>query len=88
MYQKEDALYAANILGITFDKFSLEEFLVGINIEKEHGKTNPLTNVTDDDLIKTSKIALAHLKEFPNYYNPNYGLKVFEEFLKTKLKPL
>ena len=39
---------------------------------------------TDDDLIKTSKIALAHLNEFPNYYNKDYGLRTFEEFLKTK----
>lgn len=86
MYNILDALYAASILNINFDKFTLEEFLDGINIEREHGKSNMDTNVTDDDLIKTSKIALAHLNEFPNYYNKNYGLKVFEEFLKTKLK--
>ena len=81
-----DALYAASILNINFDKFTLEEFLDGINIESEHGKVNPMTNVTNDDLITIAKIALAHLNEFPNYYNKNYGLKVFEEFLKTKLK--
>ena len=51
-----------------------EEFLEGINIESEHGKISEVTNVTDDDLIKTSKIALAHLNEFPNYYNKDYGL--------------
>ena len=38
-----------------------------------------------DDLIMTAKIALAHLNEFPNYYNKQQGLRVFEEFLKTKL---
>ena len=59
--------------------------LEGINIELEHGKINPKTNVTDDDLIITAKIALAHLNEFPNYYNKNYGLKVFEKFLESKL---
>lgn len=88
MYKKEDALYATNILGINFDKFTLEEFLIGLNIESEHGRVNPITNITDNDLIKTSKIAIAHLSEFPNYYNPNYGLKAFEEFLKNKLKSL
>ena len=31
-------------------KFTPEEFLTGINIELEHGKINPLTNVTDDNL--------------------------------------
>ena len=82
MYNLNDAYYAASILGINFDKFTIEEFLEGINIEMEHGKINQQTNVTNNDLITTSKIALAHLNEFPNYYNPIYGLKSFEEFLK------
>lgn len=85
MYNMNDAMYAASILGITFDKFSPEDFLDGINVELEHGTINPNTNVTNDDLIMTSKIALAHLNEFPNYYNKEYGLKVFEIFLKSKL---
>jgi hypothetical protein len=29
---------------------------------------DPETNVTDDDLSLTDKIALAHLSEFPDYY--------------------
>lgn len=85
MYNLEDALYAAEVLGVSFDKFTKEEFLEGINIELEHGLINPKTNVTNNNLIQTAKIALAHLNEFPNYYNKVYGLKVFEEFLKTKL---
>ena len=32
------------------------------------GKTDPETNVTNDDLELTGKIALAHLKEFRDYY--------------------
>lgn len=85
MYNLQDALYAASVLGINFDKFTKEEFLEGINIEMEHGTRNLKTNVTNDDLITTSKIALAHLNEFPNYYNKDYGLKNFEMFLKSKL---
>ena len=85
MYNLNDALYVASLLDINFDKFTKEEFLDGLNIESEHGSINPHTNVTNDDLIMTAKIALAHLNEFPNYYNKDYGLKVFEEFLKTKL---
>ena len=84
MYNLNDALYAAHVLGIKFDKFSQEEFLEGLNIEAEHGMINPITNVTNDDLVMTAKIALAHLNEFPNYYNKDYGLKVFENFLKKK----
>ena len=86
MYILEDAKNIANKLGITFDKFSPEEFLEGINIETEHGKINSLTNVTDDNLETTAKIALAHLNELPNYYNKDYGLRRFEEFLKTKMQ--
>lgn len=84
MFTKNDALYAANILGIKFDKFTLDDFLEGINIELEHGLVNPSTNVTNNNLITTSKIALAHLNEFPNYYDKNIGLKAFENFLKTQ----
>ncbi|MEE3343137.1 MAG: DUF5661 family protein [Bacilli bacterium] len=85
MYNIEDAINVASLLNITFDKFTLEDFLEGINIELEHGLLNSYTNVTDNDIIKTAKIALAHLNEYPNYYNKEYGLKKFEQFLKTKL---
>ena len=85
MFKIDDALYAASILGVSFDKFTKEEFLEGINIELEHGLVNPKTNVTNNDLILTSKIASAHLNEFSNYYNKDYGLKNFERFLQSKL---
>ena len=65
----DDAYSVALILGLNFNKFSLEEFTDGINIELEHGLRDKNTNVTDNDLLKTAKIALAHLNEFPNYYN-------------------
>ena len=86
MFNLNDAFYAAKVLSVQFDNYTIEEFLDGINIELEHGLINPKTNVTNNDLISTAKIALAHLNEFPNYYNKEYGLKKFEEFLKSKLK--
>ena len=85
MFNERDALFIANKLGIEFDKFSLSEFVDGLNIELEHGLVNKDTNVTNDDLEITAKIALAHLNEYPNYYNKTYGLKAFEETLKNKL---
>lgn len=85
MYNLNNVIYAANILKIKFDKFTPEDLLRGMNIERERGLINPKTNVTNDDLITTTKIALAHLNEFPNYYNENYGLQTFENFLKTKM---
>lgn len=71
---------------LKFDKFTLNDLITGINIEKEHGNVNPITNVTNDDLETTFKIALAHLYEFPNYYNQEYGLPMFEKYLKEKEK--
>ena len=84
MYSNQDILKAAQILGITFDKFSLDDLITGVNIESEHGTQNMQTNVTNNDLILTMKIALAHLNEFPNYYNKEYGLPAFENSLKNK----
>ena len=86
MYSDNDILRVARYLNIDFSKFPFEDFKRGISVELEHGLENVNTNVTNDDLIKTAKIALAHLNEYPNYYNKNYGLLVFEEFLKSKLK--
>ena len=85
MFNIKDSMYAAKVLGVTFDKFTPEEFLDGINIELEHGLINSNTNVTNNNLITTAKIALAHLNEFPNYYNKEYGLKSFEKFLQSKI---
>ena len=63
MFNLKDAVDIANKLGITFDKFSIYDFLTGLNIELEHGKINEFTNVTNDNLELTAKIALAHLNE-------------------------
>ena len=86
MFSDNEIMMVAKFLNIDFSKFPFEDFKRGINIELEHGKENMVTDVTDSDLIKTAKIALAHLNEFPNYYNEDYGLLVFEDFLKSKLK--
>jgi hypothetical protein len=40
-----------------------------MEVELEHGLRSPDTNVTSDDLILTGKIALAHLRELPDYYD-------------------
>lgn len=64
----EDAKKIGEKLGIKWDKFDAEQFRMGINVELEHGKRDPATNVTNNDPILTGKIALAHLKEFPDYY--------------------
>ena len=48
--------------------FDVEQFRMGMDVELEHGLHDLMTNVTDSDPTVTGKIALAHLKEFPDYY--------------------
>ncbi len=86
MFTLNDVVFIANELGITFDKFSVKDLLTGMNIELEHGTRYPLTNVTNNDALLTAKIALAHLIEYPNYYNEEYGLPALERILEEKLK--
>ena len=85
MYSKEEILKTAQVLGVTFDNFTIDDLITGVNIELEHGTINYITNVTNDDLVLTMKIALAHLNEFPNYYNKEYGLPAFENSLKNNI---
>ena len=46
----------------------MEQFRSGMDVEFEHGSHDPQTDVTGDDPMVTGKIALAHMKEFPDYY--------------------
>lgn len=85
MYTYDDIINVAKKLNIDFSKFSIEDFITGVNIELEHGTVSPATNVTNDNLEMTTKIALAHLNEFSNYYNKEYGLPALEKTLQEKL---
>ena len=48
--------------------FDVDMFRRGLKVELEHGRRDPQTNVTNDDPLITGKIAWAHLKELPDYY--------------------
>jgi len=63
-----EAKQIGEALGIDWSKFDVEQYRMGLDVELEHGKIDPQTNVTNDDPIMTGKIALAHLNEFPDYY--------------------
>jgi len=67
-FTAEEAKSIGETLGIKWDKFDIEQFRRGMDVELEHGLCDPATNVTDDDSLITGKIALAHLNEFPDYY--------------------
>ena len=56
-------------LGIDWQDFNVDQFRRGMNVELEHGTRDVDTNVTENDELITGKIALAHLREFPDYYD-------------------
>lgn len=64
----EEARRVGDEIGVDWSSFDLEQFRSGMDVEFEHGSHDPQTDVTGDDPIVTGKIALAHMKEFPDYY--------------------
>jgi len=52
----------ADQLGVDFEEFSREEFKAGLEVEQEHW------DVTKGNPLITAQIALAHMKELPDYY--------------------
>lgn len=64
----EEARRVGDLIGVDWSRFDLELFRAGMDVEFEHGSHDPQTDVTHDDPVVTGKIALAHMKEFPDYY--------------------
>jgi hypothetical protein len=67
-FSTEEARSIGTQLDIDWSQIDLEQFRRGLTVELEHGAMDPETNVTDDDLVLTGKIAWAHLKEIGDYY--------------------
>ena len=67
-FTTDEAKQIGGELGIDWTKFDIEQFRMGLDVELEHGQRDPKTNVTNDDIYLTAKIALAHLNELPDYY--------------------
>ena len=70
-FSTEQARAAGERIGIDWvtSPFDVEQFRMGMDVELEHGTQDSDTNVTDDDVTVTAKIARAHLNEFPDYYS-------------------
>lgn len=62
----QDVLKMAKDTGIDISKFKKDQLVKGVNVETEHDKDK------DTDVVKRKsdalKIAVAHLREKPNYY--------------------
>ena len=69
-FTTEEARRIGEAIGIDWSKspFDVEQFRMGLEVELEHGRRDPRTDVTHDDPTVTGKIALAHLNEFSDYY--------------------
>ena len=69
-FSAEEARAAGERIGIDWatSPFDVEQLRIGMDVELEHGTQDLETNVTDDDVTVTAKIARAHLNEFPDYY--------------------
>lgn len=67
-FTTEEAKAIGDRIGVDWNKYNLEQFRMGLEVEMEHGKVDEFTNVTNDDEVMTGKIALAHLNEIPDYY--------------------
>ena len=67
----------------------LDEWIDGLKIELEHGKrVSKLTNITNDNIYMTAKIALAHLIEDPRYYKYLVQMETKrEKYWEKKNKP-
>ena len=64
----EEARRVGDAIGVDWSRLDVEQFRAGMEVEFEHGSHDPQTDVTHDDPILTGMIALAHMKEFPDYY--------------------
>lgn len=65
-----DARDALREIGIDPERegITLHAVVAGMNVELEHGSRFPDLDVTGDDPVVSAKIALAHLREMPDYY--------------------
>jgi hypothetical protein len=63
-----EAQQIGDALGVRWGRFDTEQFRIGLNVELEHGRQYPETDITHDNPFMTGKIVLAHLNAVPRYY--------------------
>ncbi|MFH1822441.1 MAG: DUF5661 family protein [Patescibacteria group bacterium] len=84
-FTNEEVEAIGSQLGLKWDKFNIDQFRRGMDVELEHGLVDSITNVSHDDALVTGKIALAHLNEFPDYYDRLEKLeKEAEDYWRNK----
>lgn len=76
-------------LHLNLNVVPIDVFRNAMLIELEHGKKyGTTTNVTNDNLLLTGKIALAHLIEYPDYYKRLNKMEIeAEKYWQKRDKP-
>ena len=64
----QEAKLVGDAIGIDWNVVDINQFRRGLEVELEHGLVTSGTNVTNDDMLTTGKIALAHINEISDYY--------------------
>ncbi len=82
-FTTDEAYAVGDWLGLDWRKYDIEQFRMGLEVELEHGRTDEFTNVTDDDILVTAKIAIAHLNEIKDYYT---RLKKMEQEAEEEMR--
>src|SRR5215203_1042591 len=62
----EEARRVGDEIGVDWDRFKLEQFRIGMDVEYEHGAHDPQTDVTGDDSIHTSATTETYTLSLPD----------------------
>ena len=86
---KSIAAKIATFIHLNTEVVSIDTFQYALNVELEHGRRfGSFTNVTDDALMPTARIVVAHLLEFPDYYQRLKRMEAqAERYWATRPKP-
>lgn len=85
---QKQAKLIADKFGINLNVVDIKDFTFGLNVELEHGKKfGAITNVTNDNIMLTAKIVIAHLLESLDYYKRLEKMELkAEKYWKNKKK--
>jgi hypothetical protein len=83
---EKEAAKILKIVNVEKMKIPLEAFLMGLEVELEHGTRFKDANVTNNHPLLTGKIVLAHLKETMDYYRRIDVAEIEGDMLKAILE--
>ena len=64
----EEARRVGDTIGVDWNCFDLEQFRTGWTSSSSTARTTPKQTLRETIPLSRGKIALAHMKEFPDYY--------------------